>query len=78
MVSMLVLFFLPNCANFWAVDAPRLCNCKCLQYQHAQLVQLCYFLGCAMLVQPAQFDAYVIYTDDTKALSQTQNTISGF
>ena len=24
--SMLVLFFLPNCANFWAVDAQRLCN----------------------------------------------------
>jgi len=45
-----------------------------LEYQHAQLVQLCYFLGCAMaqLVQPAQFDAYVINTDDTKALSQTQ------
>ena len=42
MASMLVLFFLPNCANFWALDAQRLCNCKFLKYQHAQLVKLCY------------------------------------
>ena len=27
MASMLELFFLPNCAHFWALDAHRLCNC---------------------------------------------------
>ena len=78
--SMLVLFFLTNCANVWAVDAQRLCNCYFLEYQHAQLVQLCYFLGFAMaqLVQASTVWRYVINTDGTKALSQTQNTISGF
>ena len=78
--SMLVLFFLTNCANVWAVDTQRLCNCYFLEYQHAQLVQLCYFLGFAMaqLVQASTVWRYVINTDGTKALSQTQNTTSCF
>ena len=68
---MLVLFFLTNCANVWAVDAQRLCNCYFLEYQYAQLVQLCYFLGFAMaqLVQASTVWRYVINTDGTKALS---------
>ena len=35
------------------------------------------FLGCAFaqLVQPAQFVAYIINTDGTKALSQTQKVV---
>ena len=42
MASVLVLSFLPNCANFWALDAQRLCNCWFFKYQHVQLVQMCY------------------------------------
>ena len=77
--SMLVLFFLTNCANVWAVDAQRLCNCYFLEYQHAQLVQLCYFLGFAMaqLVQASTVWRYVINTDGTKALSQRQQFLRG-
>ena len=72
--SMLVLFFITNCVNVWAVDAQRLCNCYFFKYQHTQLVQLCYFLGFAMaqLVQASTVWRYVINTDGTKALSQNK------
>ena len=78
MASTACAIFLPNCANFWAVDAPV----QLLFFGISTCTDCAtvLFLGCAFaqLVQPAQFVAYVINTDGTTALSQTQNTKRDF
>ena len=62
--TLMLFFFYPSCANFWAVDTAQ-CNCYFLGYQHAWLVQLCCFL-CRVLVQPVQPAQYVACTFGTE------------
>ena len=47
MASMLVLFFLPNCANFWALGAQRLCNCYFL---NISMYNLCNCAICGLCI----------------------------